>query len=595
MKTMRKFLVVALAALAFTACSKDDILLDEGGGNGNGKEIEGNAWIALNLRTTTSGFRGVNSRALNPDDDKLNGTADESNISQANIYLFNANEELVANIDLTGNGVAGSPGQPEGLSGTAFKIPKTSLYMLVVANPPVGFDASFKVEDADAIPSPIVGTKFDVVNKALDATVDGVTKKGGVGAQNYFMMTNAKGGLEPSDAAGNLISLTLHSTSADAEAAPMEIFIDRVVAKVRVIKSLSNNPSNGDPVVGDVNWRIDVTNKKYFPVSKRVKTHREIVPGYLDWVWSDRYKIGSYREDPNFDSATPDSKWITSPVTPPANQTNYNAHYNYYHAGNVPSTWNASLITVSEYCLENTQQASDNVYAYTTQVIIQAQFAPSKFTQWTLAGDVWTSSDVNNNAPGDASINWIKLSSGNYTFATLKTWLQKELWSKYKSSNPDNYQPLMTESFNDYLDGIGKAGDKLTILTAAQFTALGADFDTRYAAFMADFDTEYADAEAVIIAGNSAAHGSLTFYKGGVNYYQIMIRHDDSTANLNALGEFGVVRNAIYDIYVTKIMKSGYPIIPDPDPDTKDEDDDQYIAIKINVNPWTWYKQEVPL
>ena len=153
----------------------------------------------------------------------------------------------------------------------------------------------------------------------------------------------------------------------------------------------------------------------------------------------------------------------------------------------------------------------------------------------------------------------------------------------------------MTESFNAYLDSIGEIAKQLTIPTAAEFTALGADFNARYTAFMGTFDTEYAEAETVIIASPSAMHGSFTFYKGGINYYQIMIKHDDSTANLNALGEFGVVRNAIYDIYVTKIMKAGYPTIKDPDPDTKDEDDDQYIAIKINVNPWTWYKQEVPL
>ena len=90
-------------------------------------------------------------------------------------------------------------------------------------------------------------------------------------------------------------------------------------------------------------------------------------------------------------------------------------------------------------------------------------------------------------------------------------------------------------------------------------------------------------------------HGTVSYYKGGVNYYPIMIKHDDSPTIMNKLGEFGVVRNSVYDITVNKIDNPGYPSIPDPDPITPDEEEDRYLSIKIEVNPWTWYSQVEPL
>ena len=86
--------------------------------------------------------------------------------------------------------------------------------------------------------------------------------------------------------------------------------------------------------------------------------------------------------------------------------------------------------------------------------------------------------------------------------------------------------------------------------------------------------------------------GVLTYYKGGYSFYKAMIKHDDTSLATNELGEFGVVRNSVYDISVTKFNEPGYPTIP-PVTIDPDEDDDLRMSILINVNPWTWYVQEV--
>ena len=88
---------------------------------------------------------------------------------------------------------------------------------------------------------------------------------------------------------------------------------------------------------------------------------------------------------------------------------------------------------------------------------------------------------------------------------------------------------------------------------------------------------------------------AVEYYSKGICYYKIMIKHDDSPTIMNKLGEFGVVRNSVYDITVNKIDNPGYPSIPDPDPITPDEEEDRYLSIKIEVNPWTWYSQVEPL
>ena len=63
-------------------------------------------------------------------------------------------------------------------------------------------------------------------------------------------------------------------------------------------------------------------------------------------------------------------------------------------------------------------------------------------------------------------------------------------------------------------------------------------------------------------------HGTVSYYKGGVNYYPIMIKHDDTDQVYNEYGEFGVVRNSVYDVHISKVNNPGYPNIPEPDPGT---------------------------
>lgn len=133
------------------------------------------------------------------------------------------------------------------------------------------------------------------------------------------------------------------------------------------------------------------------------------------------------------------------------------------------------------------------------------------------------------------------------------------------------------------------------------------------------------------------------FYKGGVAYYRVRIKHFGAELDADAetpwtagnhsantitgvyktikgvdvsgssdalyLGRYGVLRNNWYILDITGIKNIGYPLpgnpntpgSDDPDgpdpwtPDTPDDEVENYIAVKIHVTPWALRKQSVTL
>ena len=84
-----------------------------------------------------------------------------------------------------------------------------------------------------------------------------------------------------------------------------------------------------------------------------------------------QYDLGSYRIDPNHD---------VQPLMSDPGFASYLQEYNYeMNAANIASSaWHPTEISVDnvEYCLENTQTADHNVWAYTTQVLFKVIYSP---------------------------------------------------------------------------------------------------------------------------------------------------------------------------------------------------------------------------
>lgn len=541
----KNFLVLALAAFTFAACSNDDIV-PGGEDNNDVVNLEGDAWVALSVQSTKT-------RAINTPNQE-NGTPDESTITAVSAVFFTGHTDasvVTRIVKFTDDDITNLPNRT-----SAFKVPKTSKAVLIIANPQ---NLNRTIQENDTY-----GTVNKVVTLTTEAEVTtGVAKSGG------FVMTNAKGDLEPSDTDGSPKDLELFSTATAATSSPLTIRIDRVSAKVRVYVKADSGEELSDVATIDTDgtgWYLNVTNKKFYPASKRTKTAMNT------WTPYDQYGLGSYRKDPNFGTGTAIGAWSDS--DPSVYAENY-----FYVSSATKDTdiaWN-KVNTTAKYCLENTQDEDFNKHAYTTQALLKVSYAPTTITN---ADD--TKVTLANGT------DWFNMNGIFYTQASVLTYIEEELTNKYTHKAPAEYATDITDAYNEYIEA----------LSLTPVTIPAAKDDAKTAEEMAEELKGKFEALAASIAtaseGGKALKG-VEYYSKGICYYKIMIKHDDSPTVMNKLGEFGVVRNSVYDITVNKINNPGYPSIPDPDPSAPDEEEDRYLSIKIEVNPWTWYSQVEPL
>ena len=548
------FLVAALLVLLSAACTNDHIDQDD---DGIVTDPTGEAWIALNVGPPTTSF----SRALH-DPDKIIGTTKESNVKKIRAIFFDGSEKVTADKTFTvgTDQEAGNPNQPEGDQGKAFKVPASSKRILIIANP------------SPDLPVTSVGTTtYTVFNQAILAVAS-------LSGDEYFMMSNAKGGLEPSasNTDGTDANLVLYNSASKAESQALSINVDRAVAKVRVYTDNTGISSNNKANISQPGWVLNATNKKYFPVSKRKKTWYETQPRGCITPF-DQYKLGSYRIDPNYDNQPT--------VLPPA-FTDYLKDYSYYlDATDVPAgAWHPTDASSdnAEYCLENTQTEDHNVWAYTTQVLFKVIFSPKGLQ--TPDKNVYDNpADFVNAGALDPGKDWLMVNGGYYTWNLLMDYIKAELTFKFQSEDNDPtiiHNTALTNALNNYLEAINEVKVPIDRNNASTPEEQAGDIVDAFNVKKNAVTTHGAD-----------RHGTVSYYVGGVNYYPIMIKHDDSGDVYNELGEFGVVRNSVYDVNISRVNNPGYPNIPEPDPGTKDEDEDNYLSIRINVNPWTWYTQ----
>lgn len=539
MKRMNKFFTLVFAALAFTAftaCSDD-----KSGPDGDDIAPEGEAWTTLRISSSSNLGRAITNPM--PGDTYPSTSPEETEAQEVLAIFFNGYDATsvvtdVKKITLNSSNIS-----------DAFLVSDKSKSILVVVNPPSNF------------PNFTKGQSFSEVNAALAVIPDIYT-------DNKFMMTNAKGGLEPSKSDGSPADgLPLFTNKADAETSgnAMKINVDRVVSKIRVFVSYTSTEA---ALVENATWVVNLTNKWYYPVSERIQTYLN-TPTTLD-----EYGLGTYRLDPNFDH-----------TNIPYPSADFNEQYKFYTQAQAEA---GSIVWISpchstdpnqggkpQYCAENTQRKEDNTYAYTTQVLLKATYLPKYKT---FDGQTTDVQEGNND--------WMDINGGFYTYTVMLGWIEDELTKKYQDKNPAGYVTNVTTAFNKYLkylEGKGVANVQEVVIPDATGVRTVAEI-------VQDFENQKAG---VVANGADVDTDEIVkYYKSGISYYPIAIKHDnDNNGANNEFGEFGVVRNSMYDIKVNSFNNPGYPIIPEPDPDKKDEFE-YWLAIEIGVNPWTWYTQE---
>lgn len=586
---------LAFATMMLGACSSDEIAVNE---NGSVPVLPGETGyinLSINLPTTPS------TRANDKFDD---GLAAEYKVNDATLLIFNGTDEAQAKL----SGIYPLTGLQENVIGNDNNITAThkitqaitkpasgNVYALVIVNKGNVLTESGGTWSLNGtqLTTGASGTEFQTFyNTAQTITVDklaSVTDD----TNGSFFMTNAPlynvagGTAEPTG--GQVTTLTeinpnnIYTTEDEAEANPAaSIYVERAVAKVTVTGSNGNLTETitglGQTGYTLTGWTLDVTNTQSYIV-------RNVSAG-TNW-WTLKSTKSEAGVDYRFVGSVPVGNqlyrtyWGVDP--------NYDGNNKTFTtlSGTTPS--DLTTIGNNAYCLENTFNVSNMNQDQTTRVIVAATLNNG-------ADFYIVDNDKNTIYSLEEATNAIKAEylSNPAVIAALTDGLEAG-------------QSIGETDLTVTFDGKASTGGDLTV------TAITID-EGRAGDFKGDaIPTELtAPGNADIIAAVNAGK-KVSFYKGGVSYYPVMIKHfgDEQTpwaatdannaasypapnADANWLGRYGVLRNNWYEINVTGIKGIGSAEVPEVY-GTPDDPVNSYISVEINILSWAKRSQNVEL
>lgn len=611
-KNLKNMAWMLAATLMMAACSDT---LDEGSGNGNSNEYVGDKGyvnIGINLPTTPS------TRANDSFED---GLADEYKVSDVIIALFYDTQKKSGESNATCkyafklNSANFIPsGDETGNVTTLYasgvrmiEAPENHVYALAIVNPTSNFtvttvdDEEQNAQDAgDAVLTTtlgITGVTDDITLEKLNAvatinSIDDVTKKEPTA---YFMMTNAPiassetftyGSASGDFKVTTLAPITVYNNKATAEGAEKDnpIYVERVVAKTQV--KIGDNSTDGSlDVTSDVTayqgakvqfegWKLQNTNKKYYPVRKVTDA---TIADWADWAAFTPSPSISAGNNRFFGTTAKPYRtyWGIDPnyATDPGNDYNvYNNEDNTIGDDDWNSVGYNTTASQIEYCLENTTTAKTMQNNRLTSVILKGIFtlkdagADTDFFMINNTSAIYTEEEF-------LKVATAALKDDNALFSGASLQLNTGLTSGADITTWEEVQNLLV----------------ITNGTSGQLT----------------------ENQAKAILNSSAIGGNIKYYKGGVTYYYAtVIRHfDESEAPLGSvsitsaenyveadhLGRYGVLRNNWYELTINSVSGPGEPEIPDGGGTNPPDKTASYINCEINVLSWAKRSQSVEL
>lgn len=574
-----KLFSFALAALMLGACSSEDGI-DNGGQGTVAPGEKGYISLAINLPTTPS------TRANDDFDDGLEA---EYKVNDATLLIFNGTDEGTAVFSeaydlgsMTPTSVGGNITASYNVTQDITKPGAGNVYALVVVNKGnvLTNDGEWKLKGES-----LTGKTFNDLRTTAQTLTASELASVTSDAEGSFFMTNAPlytnpGGVTDPNG-GNAVTLTkintenIYSTQAEAEDNPAaSIYVERAVAKVTVTNS--NTGSAGSSLTYAITgWTLDVTNTKSYIV-RNVNgadwwSYKAATSNDYRFVGSAAVAAGLYRTywayDPNYASLVEGDFTKLEGTTP------------------------ASLTDVGKnaYCLENTFNVANMNQNQTTRVIVAAKL--------TMAG-------------AEESGDFYILDNDKNTIFTKENAV-KAIKAEYLTN------PAVVAALQDPTTGLNEGQSigeaDLTVNFDSKETT-GGDLTVTEITISDDRAGDFkggeipavlkADGNNDIIAAVNAGK-KVSYYKGGIAYYPVLIRHFDESQtpwdnveyNNNGndyLGRYGVLRNNWYNIDVTAIKTIGSADVPDVY-GTPDDPMESWISVEINVLSWAKRSQSVDL
>lgn len=587
---MKRFNLIplALTTLMLGACSSEDGL-NLGGGNSVAQGEKGYISFSLNLPT-------VKSTANRANDDFDDGAATEYNVEDATLLLFsgaNEGEATFAGAYDLSTKMTGGTSDGDNIT-TTYKIAQevtkpvgANVYAMVVIN---GKTSNVLTESGGTWsikgqPLTASTTKYkDLAGAAYNLSNTDVANIASTTGDGCFLMTNAplytQAGGVSNPTGGSVQTLTeintnnIFTTEAEAKANPAaNVYVERAVAKVTVTGNTTGTQAGGNIANYVIKgWTLDVTNQSSYLV-RNVNS--------ADWWTLKADSVNDYRFVGA--AAVADGLYRTYWGIDP----NYSAGGTFTTlAGTTPTSLKA--VGANDYCLENTFNLTQMKDDQTTRVIVAAAL---DLDGNGTADDFYVLDNDKSNTT---------LTFDGITNTVKAAYLANGTVVNLLKENLNSGASIGEEDLDVTFDQKATTGGYVTVSEITIKDASASKFKT--GAIPTELQAANNDA---IIADVNAAH-KIAYYKGGVAYYPVMIKHfgDDLTPwnngevygsnNADFLGRYGVLRNNWYSINVTGIKSIGDPEVPKVY-GTPDDPSESWISVTINILSWAKRSQSVDL
>lgn len=573
----------ACAAFMMSACASEN---DDKGGDTN---AEGKAqYMAVNIVSVgTNGSRATG--------DYDHGLEKESTVNNVRFYFFNSDGSpyLLKN-NTNKNWVEPTQAiedEKEKPNDNVTKITQS----IIVFQPENGNSAPYSVVavvNAKSLEHSATNTLGND-KKSLSDLLSSVQAKqfydlkdGSTATTNYgkakdsknFVMTNSVYLKDDAQQCQTFVSGHVYNNADDAKNKPIDIYVERVVAKVTA--EVNNTTISKWKMGDDNNW----DSKKYGKVVGTTTDGKDVYAVLDGWNVAD--ENGTAMLEKNIDKT-----WTDTDLGFPNGDPWYSADYHrcFWENSTVAGTAENPSINYSYTTIANNAFGADN-YVYTLPNTLKSRTTneykyKNKLTKFIVAAHLRYNSDGKGtwknveicNYKGiqyigqDAVLDVIGSESGYYI---------KESADKYKSIGHEQLEFIKatTTDAKDYkaMAKVKKGVNPLDVYhkdnTTGKYEPL-ANFDN----VNTEIQAETADVRA-----------------DGSTYYFIPISHLGSDASI---AQYGIVRNHVYKITVDDMQGFGTPVV-NKDAEiipTKPENEATYLAAKINVLSWRVVKQKADL
>lgn len=580
-KSMFLFGALFAAGLSFTACSSDNDVAEN-----NGPRLDGSndAYITLNLNTpSVSGM----TRAASDTYEAVDGDATEYAVNNGIIVFFknSSDNQLTATIasaytldDLT---YSAKPSSGEvttqwtaTLDITEAGLSETYKYALVILNN----QGYFTVDGTNL---KINGTAFSgdyqtlmrtriPSNKMNNGTAINTYCQTTVGS-NGILMTNAPlslttGSTSPTGVRylSPILDSNIKGTKAEAQANPVNIYVERATAKVSVAKGSVTEMTNG--TLSDGTTKISISALYWIPdnVAPTFNCVREVNQSDLNIVKTSGTVYRYTGPTVAYDSSP--SLYRTTWAVDQLGYTSKLALGDLTSIkGTLPSKAGMLASGAVAYVPENTMDYNMMYQYNTTRAVIMAVM-------------------------GDGSTDY-------YSFEPL-------------GANKVYEKTAMETALDTYVKGLSA----YTSVSWAGTVSFTLSNNSNGTATLVAASTNSGDDTNISTLNTTLASLVIHYFKNGECYYKLQIKHyhpgstaatevkdpvltngpeynnvyaetSSGTQKADYLGLYGVVRNTWYEVTVTGIKNVGTSTVPDI-PDNPDDEVNSYISAKINVMQW---------